>query len=187
MSEITKTEFLKVVFTNIKSGEVFAYFIEEKQQYGIIQVFGKTKLGYNVRVFYNLVNEIDLDTIDGIVNTKDFYYIKDFYKTDLLLGCVNRLGKFTVPEFVDIPKITRYSERKPNGNLCWHVLEDGKHVNTYEKYEDVLKSLSPEAAWGIQYIKRRWIDGFTLEKWNELEDKWYREYLELYEPEKLKK
>lgn len=52
MSEITKTEFLKIIFTNIKSGEVFAYFIEEKQQYGIIQVFGKTKLGYyNIRVF----------------------------------------------------------------------------------------------------------------------------------------
>ena len=185
-AEITKTEFIKIVFTNIKPGEVFCLFLDEKQQYGLIQVFGKTKLGYNIRVFYNLVNEIDFNTINAIVNTKDFYYIKDFYKSDLLIGCVNRLGKFNVPEFVDVPKMTRYSQRKPNGNLCWHILEGGKYVKTYEKCEDELKTLSPEAVWGIQYIKRRWIDGFTLENWNELEDKWYREYLELYELEELK-
>lgn len=136
--------------------------------------------------FYNLVNEIDFDTINATVNAKDFYYIKDFYKTDLLLGTVNRLGRFNVPKFVAVPKRTRYSERKPNGNLCWHILEDNRYIKSYEKYDDELKSLSPSAAWGIQYIKRRWLDSFTLGNWNELEDKWYREYLELYEPEKLK-
>ena len=64
---------------------------------------------------------------------------------------------------------------------------DSGNVKIYKTFDEKLKPLSPGAAWGIQYIKKRWIEGFTLEHWHELEEKWYREYLKVYEPHKLLK
>ena len=175
-------DFFKVMFTRIRPGEVFAYFIKEKNKYGLIQVLGKSRsyghvTGYNIRVFYNLIDSLDKKTINSTVNSKEFYYIQSFFKPDLLCNSDDRLERFDIPDFVIIPKYTRACERKPNGKLYWFVLEEMKCIKTYPKYEEELSSLSPSSAWGIQIIKLCWIEGFTLENWNQLEDKWYDEWL----------
>lgn len=169
----------------IKSGEVFAFYIEQKNQYGIIQVLGKGKIcGYNVRIFYDLLDNADSKSIDVAIKGTDFYYINNFHPGDLT-QTGKRLGRFIIPEFVSIPKYMRECERKPNGKLYWYVTEDMRIVKTFKKFNETLKPLSPEAAWGIQYIKMRWLDGFTLDNWHELEEKWYADYLKTYEPDKF--
>ena len=61
-------------------------------------------------------------------------------------------------------------------------------VKTFTKFDESLKELSPYRAWGISYIKLRWEEGFTLENWNDdLENKWYFNYLKQYEPNKINK
>lgn len=169
----------------IKFGEVFAFYVEQKKQYGIIQVLGKGKInGYDVRVLYYLIDNIDDVTIKNAIQTIDFYYIKNFHTNDLLtLG--KRLGCFAIPEFVAIPRCMRESERKPNGDLYWYVMEDLKVTKTFKKFNDVLKPLSPAVSWGIQYIIKRWLEEFTLDNWHELEEKWYNEYLKVQEPHKF--
>ena len=48
--------------------------------------------------------------------------------------------------------------------------------------------MSPAEIWGIEYIKKRWLEDFDLEKWNDkLLDIWYLNYLKKYEPEKVYK
>ena len=168
----------------MKRGDIFAFFIEQKNQYGIIQVLGGRIFdGYNVRIFYRLIDNIAHNTIHALVETTDFYYINGFYPSDLVTGkCV---GNFAVPAFVCPSKYTRACERKQNGSLYWYVMEDMRVVKTFKKFDDTLKALSPAAAWGIQYIKMRWLDGFTLDNWHKLEEKWYTDYLKNNEPDKF--
>ncbi len=168
----------------IKYGEVFAFYIEQKNKYGIIQTLHWGGTGYNVRVFYHMVDNIEEKTINSIVRTMDFYYIKNFFEFDLL-RTGKKIGSFAVPEFVVLPKYTREAERKPSGELWWYVMEGLQTVATYKVFDESLKLLSPASSWGIQYIKKRWIEGFTLENWHELEEKWYKEYLKVYEPHKV--
>ena len=169
----------------VKSGEIFAFYLRQRKQYGIIQVLGKGKIsGYDIRVLYYLVNDIDDITIETAIQTNDFYYIKNFHSNDLL-GMGKRLGRFEIPNFVSIPRYTRESERKPNGDLYWHVMEDLSVIKTYKVFNDTLKSLSPAVSWGIQYIIQRWLEKFTLDNWHEMEEKWYGEYLKKYEPNKF--
>lgn len=171
----------------IKFGEVFAFLVEQKNQYGIIQVLGNGKIsGYDVRVLYYLTNNIDEMTIANAIQATDFYYIKNFHANDLLKSG-KRLGCFAIPEFVAIPRYMRESERKPNGDLYWHVMEDLKVVKTFKEFNYALKPLSPAVSWGIQYITQRWLEEFTLDNWHELEEKWYREYLKAYAPQKFSK
>lgn len=167
----------------IKPGDVFAFYIEQKRKYGIVQVLGKnSNAGYDVRIFNCLMDNIEDETIDVLVQTTDFYYILGFSSFDLVTG--KRIGRFAVPEFVIVPKYTRKCERKQSGTLVWYVMEDLCAVKTYKKFDETLKPLSPADAWGIQYIKMRWLDGFTLDNWHELEEKWYADYLQKYEPDK---
>ena len=169
----------------INSGEVFAYYLEQRNQYGIIHVLGKGKIcGYNVRVLYYLVDDINNITIKSAIQTTDFYYIKNFHAHDLLRSG-KRLGRFEIPDFVSIPRYMRESERKLNGDLHWHIMEDLKLTKTFTEFNDALKPLSPAVSWGIQYITKRWLEEFTLDNWHKLEEKWYREYLRVYEPNKF--
>lgn len=167
----------------LRPGTVFAFLVEQKNKYGIIQVLHWGKAGYNVRVFYKLIDDLERKNVDSLVNTKDFYYIKDFYPFDFFNG--KKVGHFAIPRFVSIPKYTRNCERKRNGDLWWYVVEESGNVKTYKAFDEKLKSLSPATSWGIQYIKKRWVDGFTLDNWHELEEKWYIEYLSAYEPSKF--
>ena len=171
-------------YMRIKHGEVFAFYIEQTNKYGIIQVLHRGETGYHVRVFYNMVDDLEQKTIDSIVRTTDFYYLKNFFKFDLT-RTGKKLGCFTVPEFVVLPKYMRTYEIKPNGEFRWYVMDDLQVVKTYKTFDETLKPLSPATSWGIQYVKKRWIEGFTLENWNELAKKWYQEYLRTYEPHKI--
>ena len=171
----------------IKSGEVFTFYIKQKKQYGIIQVLEKGKAGgYNVRVFYHLFNDANEMTINAVVCTCDYYYIKNFYPADLV-----RTGKsagcFIIPKSVCTPTIMRASERKANGALYWYVMNDTGVIETFREFNDRLIPLSPANTWGIQYIKLRWLDGFTLANWHLLEEKWYNEYLKTHEPHRFLK
>ena len=169
----------------IQSGEVFAFIFEEKKQHGIVQVLGNGKIGgYNVRVFYYLLDNIDDKTIETTIQNSNYYYINNFHPSALVRNG-KRLGRFPIPESVIPPRYMRECERKPNGDLHWYVMEDMRVVKTFKRFDETLKSLSPAAAWGIQYIKMRWLDGFTLDNWHELEEKWYADYLKMYEPDKF--
>jgi len=169
----------------IQYGEVFAFYLEQNNQYGIIQVLGRGKDGgYNVRVFYHLIDNTGSKAIDAVIQTTDFYYINNFLPSDLVRTGIS-LGQFVIPEFVSVPKYMRECERKPNGKLDWYVTEDMRIVKTFKEFNESLKLLSPEAAWGIQSIKKCWLDGFTLDNWHELEEKWYADYLKTYEPDKF--
>lgn len=169
----------------VKIGEVFAFYLMQRKQYGIIQVLGNGKIsGYDIRVLYYLVNDINDITIETAIKTNDFYYIKNFHTKDLL-GMGKRLGRFEIPNFVSIPRYTREPERKPNGDLYWHIMEDLSVIKTYKVFNDTLKPLSPAVSWGIQYIIQRWLEKFTLDNWHEMEEKWYGEYLKKYEPNKF--
>lgn len=172
---------------SIKTGEVFAFYVEQRKQYGMIQVLEKSKIGgYNVRVFYHLFDNFDSATINAVVKSNDFYYIKDFYQFDLTRSG-KRVGRYMIPETVITPRLTRESDRKQNGALHWYVMDDTGVVETFTEFDNRLIPLSPAAAWGIQYIKQRWIEGFTLANWHELAEKWYEEYLKAYEPHKFLK
>ena len=169
----------------IKNGEIFAFYIKQRNQYGIIQVLNNGKIsGYDVRILYSLVNDINDTTIETAIQTANFYYIKNFYPHDLL-SYGKRLGRFEIPDFISIPRYTRESERKPNGDLYWYVMDGLSMVKTYKKFDDTLKPLSPAVSWGIQYVIQMWLEEFTLDNWHELEEKWYGEYLKIYEPNKI--
>ena len=167
-----------------RAGTVFAFYMEQVKQYGLIQVLQLAKAGgYHVRVFYRLIDDLDEKKIDSLVQTTDFYYLKNFYPFDLVTG--KRVGRFAIPEFVSPPKYMRKCERKQNGALCWYVMEDLRVVKTFKKFDETLMPLSPADTWGIEYIKMRWLDEFTLDNWHELEDKWYENYLKTYEPDEF--
>jgi hypothetical protein len=156
---------------------VYAFFLKERNQYGFIQALDKGKIcGWNVRVFYDLVNDLDDKTIEAVVQSDRFYYLHNFQPASLVKTS-SRLGCFSIPNFVTTPQYMREAERQPDGRLFWYVMEDLRVVKTYEQFDESLKPLSPAVAWGIQYVKRRWLEGFTLETWHEWEEKWYLDYL----------
>lgn len=174
---------MKKYFDN---GDLFAYEINKLPEYGMIQVISKTNLGYTIRVFEKTQTDLSVRNIDNLTASREFYYIREFSLSELMKGTY--LGHFNIPDFVKIPKLFRSSERKLNGKLYWHVIDakSERVMKSYEKFDSSLTPLSPGGMWGIEYIKLRWLEGFTLEKWNDdLEDKWYMNYLRLYEPEKL--
>lgn len=115
--------------------------------------------------------------------------MKRFYENDLIKQG-KYIGKFDIPSFVSFPKYLRSSERKANGKLVWYIFDSatGAIVKTFNKFDKSLEKLSPNRAWGIEYIKLRWQEEFTLSKWNDnLENKWYFNYLKQYEPDKINK
>lgn len=174
---------MKKCFDN---GDIFAFEINKSHDYGIIQVVSKTNLGYNIRVFEKKQTDLSVGNIDNLTTSQEFYYIRKLSLGELMKGIY--LGKFSIPDFVKIPKLFRNSERKLNGKLYWYVIDakSEKVIKSYEKFDSCLTPLSPGRVWGIEYIKLRWLEEFTLEKWNDvLENKWYMNYLRKYEPEKL--
>lgn len=168
----------------IKNGDVYSF--EIGNMFGLVQIISKSDYGYKVRVFEKPV--LNLNNLEEIILSKNFYYLKRFYKNDLI-NYGKYLGNFIIPSFVTFPKYLRSSERKVNGKLVWYIFDDkNKIVKTFTKFDESLKELSPYRAWGISYIKLRWEEGFTLENWNDdLENKWYFNYLKQYEPNKINK
>ncbi|MBE5731019.1 MAG: hypothetical protein E7350_03630 [Clostridiales bacterium] len=169
----------------IKRGEIFAFDVDSK--YGIIQVIKKSKIaGYDVRVFYDLIDMLTEESVEDIINEGRYYFLRDFYENDLVNKSQNRF-LHKPPLDIKIPRYMRQCERKLNGDLVWFVVDKvkGKVVKTSNKCDDDLIDLSPAEAWGIEHIKKRWKEHFTLERWCDLANAWYLEYLENYEPQKL--
>ena len=170
---------------NITSGDIFVFLVDSK--YGLIQVIEKSKtVGYNVRVFCDLIDKTDNKTIECIINNGNFYYLKNFYEYDLTTK-----SEFQIPhelsDKIMLPKYMRASERKLNGDLIWFIIDvdKGKVVKKLKRFEDELIGLSPYRTWGIEYIKRRWSEKFSLDQWNDdLENKWYINYLKTIEQDK---
>ena len=170
----------------IKSGDIFIFSVDSK--HGLIQVIEKSKIsGHNVRVFCDLIIEINHESIEKIIAKSNFFYIRNFYTYELLNKSVCKYN-FRIPDGIKMPQYMRVSERKLNGDLYWYVfdVDKGTLVKTYKTYNEELGILSPSSAWGIEYIKKLWSEQFTLNNWHILEDKWYAEYLKAYEPERLK-
>jgi len=169
----------------IKSGDLHIFQVDNR--YGVIQVIEKSKrVGYNVRVFCDLIDEIKDSNLNSLLESEKFYFIKDFYYNDLI-KCNYKINK-NLDEKINMPRYMRSSERKNNGDIVWFVIdvERGKVVKKFNSFDGELTKLSPSQTWGIEYIKKRWVEGFDLEKWNnKLLDIWYLEYLKLYEPNKL--
>ena len=161
----------------IRRGSVYAFFLKERNQYGLIQALNKGKIGgRNVRIFYDLVDDLDAKTIEDVIRSDRFYYIHNFYPADLV-ATSSHLGRFVIPDFVTTPRYMREAERQPDGRLFWYVMEDLRLVKTYEGFDETLKPLSPAVTWGIHSIKICWLDGFTLDNWHELMEKWYQDSL----------
>lgn len=173
----------------IQEGDLFAFPLNGSNKYGLIQIISKLDVGYKVRVFEKIYNSLTRDEINSIINSREFYYLKRFYENDLIKQG-KYIGKFDIPSFVSFPKYLRSSERKANGKLVWYIFDSatGAIVKTFNKFDKSLEKLSPNRAWGIEYIKLRWQEEFTLSKWNDnLENKWYFNYLKQYEPDKINK
>lgn len=170
----------------IKIGDIFVFRVESK--YGCIQVIEKSHVvGYHVRVFCDLIDKIDDNLIKINADNSSFYYLKSFYEYTLLNKSEYKLNYKNLND-VKMPKYMRTSERKLNGDLFWYIVDvsSGKVKKQYTSFNDELINLSPNNTWGIEYIKRRWLENFTLNTWDDnLENKWYLEYLKKYEPEKL--
>ena len=171
----------------IKSGDLFSFTTVEENRYGLIQVISKGKIGVNVRVFYNVFTDLSNDKVHLILENEGFYYLKDFYEYDLLKKSQSYLGNYKIPIKVKMPKYMRVSERKLNGTLIWYIVDTktSKITKTFNVFDDELRDLSPAKTWGIDYIRKRWEDKFTLKTWDSyMEDKWYRDYLIKYDPSK---
>ncbi len=172
---------------SVKSGDLFIFQVNDK--YGVIQVIEKSKIsGYNVRVFCDLIEEISDNLIDTLMQSNRYYFIKDFYSNDLM-KCVCKKSRY-IDDKIIMPKYMRSSERKVNGNIVWYIIDvkTGCTIKKFNSFDEELKDLSPAEIWGIEYIKKRWLEDFDLEKWNDkLLDIWYLNYLKKYEPEKVYK
>ena len=170
---------------HIKSGDLFVFQVNNK--YGVIQVIEKSKVsGYNVRVFCDLIEEIKDNLINTLMQSNRFYFIKDFYSNDLMKCIYKKSG--SINEKIVMPKYMRSNERKTNGNIVWYIIDVDKScvIKKFNSFDQELKELSPAETWGIEYIKKRWLEDFDLEKWNDkLLDIWYLNYLKTYEPEKV--
>jgi len=174
----------------LKSGDLFSFTTLEENKHGLIQVISKVKQGFNVRVFFNVFTNLSHDNIHLILEDEEFYYIRNFYEFELLNKSQAYLGNYKISNNVKMPRYMRISERKINGDLKWYIVdtETSKITKTFNTFEEELRELSPANTWGIDYIKKRWRDKFTLQTWdNILEDKWYNDYLIKYEPNKLLK
>ena len=76
----------------------------------------------------------------------------------------------------------RANERKLNGDLIWYIIDTdtGKVVKKNKRFANELLELSPYRTWGIDYIKTRWNEKFSLDKWtDDLENQWYVNYLRM--------
>lgn len=172
----------------LKTGDLFSFTTSEKNKYGLIQAVSKGKIGVNVRVFCNVFTDLSYNNIKRILEFEEFYYLKDFYEYELLNKSQAKLGNYKIPTNIEIPQYMRISERKLNGDLIWYIVDTNtsRITKTFNVFNEELRSLSPAKTWGIDYIKKRWEDKFTLQTWdNNLEDKWYTDYLNKYEPNKL--
>ena len=174
---------------NISKGDVFAFSLDAQKKYGLIQIIGNSYAGFNVRVFYNPIEDFSSATICKIIQGKQFYYLRNFFTPLLVNEPDNYLGNYSLPPHVIMPRYMRSSERKENGKLYWYVFDviAKKLVKTYTRFDEQLRELSPANSWGIEYIKKRWEENFTLENWHDLENQWYLAYLQKYEPERLDK
>ena len=174
----------------ISKGKVFSFYIEELSKYGLIQIINCIDGLVNIRVFYYPTDDLSFENIEKIVNSKDFYYIRHFFEFQFKKA-TNDLGVFAIPDFVRFPKYMRCNERKRNKDLIWFLVDiesTGKEfvVKTFKKYDDSLKCYSPSDHWGIEGIINMWIEGFTLEKWNdEFENSLYYKWLEKYYPDEI--
>lgn len=163
----------------IQPGELFIYQVNSK--YGVIQIIEKSKLsGYNVRIFCDLFDDISFARLELIVQG-NYYFIKDFYEAYLLKSNFRIL--YNLPKGLIMPKYMRSCERQSNGKLLWFIIDvkNGKIVKKFNTFNNDLINLSPAETWGLEYIKARWIEGFSLEKWHIFEEKWYIKYLKEYE------
>lgn len=163
----------------LKNGMVVAYKLDNSESFGLIQIISKGKIGYNVRVFEKTYSDLSPTSIDNIVSKDKFYYIKEFYENDVFYHAGLQLGIYTIPSFVHMPTLYRSTERKLNGKLYWYVFDNnkGKIIQTFTEFDESLAELSPDPIWGIDYIKLRWMEGFSLENWHIFEEKWYQNYL----------
>ncbi len=150
-------------------------FAANDEKYGLIQVIKKSRSGFLVRVFYELIEENKEEKIGAMINGSDFYFIDNFMDFTLEESC-KYVGKYDIPKSIVPPRLTRACERRVDGKIYWYVFDRKrkKLVKELDKVDDELKALSPDSSWGIEYIKRRWKEGFTLEKWHELAELWYR-------------
>lgn len=172
----------------LKIGDLFSFTTSEKNKYGLIQAVSKGEIGINVRVFCNVFTDLSHSNIKRILEFEGFYYLKDFYEYELLNKSQAKLGNYKIPSKIEIPRYMRISERKLNGDLIWYIVDTNtsRITKTFNVFNEELRFLSPAKTWGIDYIKKRWEDKFTLQTWdNTLEDKWYTDYLIEYEPNKL--
>ena len=160
----------------IRKGDVFLFAVNGK--YGLIQVIEKGKIaGYNVRIFYDLIENIDIKSINNIVCNSDFYFIKNFYKHDLLYKSYSKIS-YKLTDKIIVPRYLRSCETDTNDKVIWYVIDSkkGQVVNVYKEYSNELDDLSPSETWGIEYIIKRWSEGFTLKKWNDFRNEWLLDY-----------
>lgn len=170
----------------IQPGELFIYQIDSK--YGVIQIIEKSKLaGYNVRIFCDLLDDITDDRLNLIVQSDNYYFIKDFYESHLTNKSNYRMINY-LPNKLTMPKYMRSCERKINGKLVWFIINvnNGKVLKKFNTFNNELINLSPAETWGIEYIKTRWLENFTLDKWHIFEEKWYMNYLKEHENSNFK-
>ena len=165
---------------SIKSGDIFVF--QTNLKYGLIQVVEKSKVaGYHVRVFCDLIDNLESKTIEGLINNGDFYYLRDFYEYELINKSECKIS-YELSVDAIMPKYMRANERKLNGDLFWYIIDTntGKVVKKIKRFANELLGLSPYRTWGIDYIKTRWNENFSLDKWtDDLENQWYVNYLRM--------
>ena len=163
---------------SISLGDLFVF--QTNMKYGLIQVIEKSPIaGYHVRVFCTLIDNLESKTIAKLINNGSFYYLRDFYEYDLMNKSEFKIS-YELTEEVIMPKYMRYHERKLNGKLSWYIVDSntGKVIKKFNRYTNELLGLSPYGTWGIEYIKARWNENFSLDQWNDdLLNRWYQNYL----------
>jgi len=172
-------------------GAVVAYSSrKDPTKYGLIQVLQRSEVTYWVRIFYGLHDSLDERKVKEIVNSKAFYFIKDFFDLD----CANHyLGTYLIPNFVELPKLMRCYEDKPSGKYYWYAIDvsagniaEERILKTFKEFDESLRPLSPSENWAINRIMGWWEDGVTLETWDTEYLRAYRiEYLREHEPHNL--
>ena len=94
----------------IRRGAVYAFFLKERNQYGLIQALNKGRSGgRNVRVFYDLLDDLDDKTINSVIQSDRFYYIADFLPQSLARSDES-LGCYSIPDCIAMPRFMRDME-----------------------------------------------------------------------------
>ena len=62
----------------IKNGDVYSF--EINNMFGLVQIISKSDYGYKVRVFEKPV--LNLNNLEKIILSKNFYYLKNFSKNE---------------------------------------------------------------------------------------------------------